>query len=122
ALARAPSSPNRFGVAGPSLEGYLFPASYSLSRSIGCAGIVQTMVARFQRAWQEAQSQRLPEIRLNELQAVTLASIVEKETGVSHERAHVSCVFHNRMKRHMPLQTDPTVIYALLLANDFKSD
>jgi len=122
AIARDPASPKRFGVPGPSLEGYLFPDTYSLPRSVGCAGIVQTMIARFQRAWQEAQSQRLPEIRLDEQQAVTLASIVEKETGVSHERAHVSCVFHNRMKRHMPLQTDPTVIYALLLAHDFKWD
>ena len=122
AIARDPASPKRFSVPGPSLEGYLFPDTYSLPRSIGCAGIAQTMIARFQRAWQEAQSQRLPEIRLDEQQAVTLASIVEKETGVSHERAHVSCVFHNRMKRHMPLQTDPTVIYALLLANDFKWD
>ncbi|MCA1828750.1 MAG: endolytic transglycosylase MltG [Myxococcales bacterium] len=122
ATARDPASPKRFGVPGPSLEGYLFPDTYSLPRSVGCAGIVQTMVARFQRAWQNAQKQRLPEIKLDEQQAVTLASIVEKETGQSHERAHVSCVFHNRMKRHMPLQTDPTVIYALLLSNDFKWD
>jgi UPF0755 protein len=122
AIARDPSSPKHFGVPGPSLEGYLFPDTYSLPRSIGCAGIIQAMVARFQRAWQEAQKQRAPDVKLDELQAVTLASIVEKETGQSKERAHVSCVFHNRMKRHMPLQTDPTVIYALLLSNDFKWD
>src|SRR5438552_8396921 len=93
ALARDPASPKRFGVPGPSLEGYLFPDTYSLPRSTGCAGIAQAMVARFQRAWQEAQSQRLPEIRLDEQQAVTLASIVEKETGVATGRAHVSSGF-----------------------------
>jgi UPF0755 protein len=47
---------------------------------------------------------------------------VEKETGQSQERAHVSCVFHNRLRKGMPLQTDPTVIYAILLSNDFKWD
>ncbi len=122
ALARDPSSPKKFGVPGPTMEGYLFPDTYSLPRSAGCHGVVQAMVARFQRAWQQAQAQRAPDVRLGELQAVTLASIVEKETGVSGDRAHVSCVFHNRMKRGMPLQTDPTVIYAILLSHDFQWD
>ena len=122
AIARDPASPHKFGVPGPSMEGYLFPDTYSLPRAVGCAGIVQAMVARFQRAWQEAQAQRAPDVKLGEQQAVTLASIVEKETGVSGDRSHVSCVFHNRMKRGMPLQTDPTVIYAILLSHDFKWD
>jgi len=121
-LARDPASPKRFGVPGPSLEGYLFPDTYSLAHGAGCNGVAQAMVARFQRAWQQAQAQRLPSIKLDELQAVTLASIVEKETGQSGERDRVACVFHNRMRRGMKLQTDPTVIYALLLSNDFKWD
>jgi UPF0755 protein len=121
-IARDPDSPKKFGVPGPGLEGYLFPSTYALPRSVGCAGVIQAMVAGFQRAWQKAQAQRSPSIKLNELQAITLASIVEKETGQSQERAHVSCVFHNRMRKGMPLQTDPTVIYAILLSNDFKWD
>jgi len=120
-IARDPASPRKFAVPGPSLEGYLFPDTYVLSRGAGCPGVVQVMVGRFQKAWQQAQAQR-PSVQMNELQAVTLASIVEKETGMSHERAHVSCVFHNRLKKGMRLQTDPTVIYALLLSNDFKWD
>src|SRR5262249_35981167 len=89
ALARDPESPKHYGVPGPTLEGYLFPDTYALPRGTGCAAIVQTMIARFKRAWDEAQKQRAPEVKLNELQAVTLASIVEKETGQSKERAHV---------------------------------
>ena len=122
ALARDHGEPKKFNVPGPSMEGYLFPDTYSLPRSAGCGGIVQAMVARFQKAWQEAQAQRAPAVKLSEQQAVTLASIVEKETGVSGDRPHVSCVFHNRMKRGMPLQTDPTVIYAILLSHDFQWD
>ena len=122
ALARDPSAPKKFGVPGPTLEGYLFPDTYALPRSAGCLGVAEAMVQRFKRAWQQAQAQRAHDVRLSELQAVTLASIVEKETGIAGDRAHVSCVFHNRMKRGMPLQTDPTVIYAILLSHDFKWD
>ena len=121
-IARDPASPKKYGVPGPSLEGYLFPDTYSVPRGAGCPGIVQAMVARFQRAWQQAQAQRLPSVKLDELQAVTLASIVEKETGQSGDRAHVSCVYTNRLRRGMILQADPTVIYAVLLSNGFEWD
>src|SRR3954468_12254481 len=121
-IARDPASPKKYGVPGPSLEGYLFPDTYSFTRGAGCAGVVGAMVARFQKAWQQAQAQRLPQITLNELEAVTLGSIIEKETGRPEERAHVSCVFHNRLRKRIPLGTDPTVIYAVLLQNDFVWD
>jgi UPF0755 protein len=121
-IARDPASTKKFGVPGPSMEGYLFPDTYSVPRSIGCPGIVSAMVARFQHAWQKAQAQRQPSVKLSEPEAITLASIVEKETGVAGDRAHVSCVYTNRLRRGMPLQADPTVIYAILLSNDFKWD
>ncbi len=121
-IARDPASPAKYGVPGPSLEGYLFPDTYSLPRSAGCGGIVQTMVSRFNKAWQHADAQRLESVSLDKLQAVTLASIVEKETGRPEERPRISCVFHNRLKKKMRLQTDPTVVYALLLSNDFRWD
>ncbi len=121
-LARDPAQAKKLGVPGTSMEGFLFPDTYSFPRSAGCTGIMGAMVARFQQAWKDAQAQRLPGVKLNELQAVTLASIVEKETGQPEERPHVSCVFHNRLKQKMRLATDPTVIYAILLENDFKWD
>ena len=121
-LARDPATVKKFGVPGPSMEGYLFPDTYSLPRGAGCLGIVQAMVARFQRAWADAQAQRLPGVKLDERQGVTLASIIEKETGQPDERPRISCVFHNRLKKGIPLGTDPTVIYAVLLENDFVWD
>ena len=121
-IVRDPLSPKKYGVPGPSLEGYLFPDTYSLPRTAGCAAIVQAMVSRFQKAWQHAEAQRLESVRLDELQGVTLASIIEKETGRPEERARISCVFHNRLKKGMRLQTDPTVVYALLLSHDYKWD
>ena len=121
-LARDPQEPQKLKIPGPSLEGYLFPDTYSLPRSAGCAGVVQTMVSRFQKAWHRADEERLPTVTLDERQAVTLASIIEKETGQPDERPRISCVFHNRLKKKIPLGTDPTVIYSVLLLNDFKWD
>ena len=121
-LARDPQEPQKLRVPGPSLEGYLFPDTYSLPRSAGCAGVVQAMVGRYRKAWQKAQAQRLAEVTLDERQAVTLASIIEKETGQPDERPRISCVFHNRLRRNIPLATDPTVIYSVLLLNDFQWD
>lgn len=121
-IVRDPASPKKYGVPGPSLEGYLFPDTYALPRSAGCAGLVQTLIARFRKEWQRADAQRLDTIDLEERQAVTLASIIEKETGRPEERPRISCVFHNRLKKGMRLQTDPTVVYALLLSHDFKWD
>lgn len=121
-LARDPAVAKRAGVPGQSFEGFLFPDTYSVTRSAGCPGIFQLMVNRFREEWHKAQAQRADDVTLDELQAVTLASIVEKETGQPAERPRISCVFHNRMRRGMKLQTDPTVIYAILLDNGFKWD
>jgi UPF0755 protein len=120
-LARDPGSPAKSGVPGPSMEGYLFPDTYLVPRS-SCAQILQAMVARFKQAWTAAAAQKAPDVTLNELQGVTLASIVEKETGQADERPRISCVFHNRLKKGIPLGTDPTVIYSVLLLNDFVWD
>jgi UPF0755 protein len=93
------------------LEGYLFPSTYSLPRRIGADGVIRAMVKEFRKA---LGSEPLPEgMTVRDL--VTLASIVEKETGQSSERAQVAGVYTNRLRIHMPLQCDPTVIYALML-------
>lgn len=121
-IARDPASPKKYGVPGPSLEGYLFPDTYSVARMIGCGGIVQAMVSRYRRAFAQASAQRDPSVKLDERETVTLASIVEKETAQPEERPRVSCVFHNRLRKGIPLGTDPTVVYSILLAQDFKWD
>jgi UPF0755 protein len=122
ALARSPAEAQALGIPGKSLEGYLFPDTYSVPKQIGCKGIAQAMHARFAAAYNQAQSHRAAGIKLNPEETVTLASIIEKETGLPEDRPHVSCVFHNRLKKRVPLATDPTVIYAVLLENDFKWD
>lgn len=97
----------------PDLEGYLFPDTYTLPRKATAAQLVTRMVASFEKAL-------TPEIRQQALargmgvrQLVTLASIVEKETGKPEERPLVAAVYSNRLRIGMPLQCDPTVIYAL---------
>ena len=95
------------------LEGYLFPDTYNLSRTQSCSDIAAGMVKRFK---QEANALG---IKSNVHRTVTMASIVEKETRVPEERPLVAGVFENRLSKRIPLATDPTVIYAALLAGRY---
>ena len=101
------------------LEGYLFPETYAVSRHVEAAKLVAAMVDRFRVVLtpelQEAARARGLTLR----QFVTLASIVEKETGAASERAMVAAVYSNRLKIGMGLQCDPTVIYALQQAGTY---
>jgi UPF0755 protein len=101
------------------LEGYLFPETYALPRRTDAAKLVQLMVAAFNRAFtpelRAAAAARNRTVR----QAVTLASIVEKETATPEERPIVAAVYGNRLRIGMALQCDPTVIYALQRAGSF---
>lgn len=96
-----------------SLEGYLFPNTYRFARRTDPREVLKTMVAGLRQAVTPDLSQRAQEINLSLHQVLTLASVIEKETGVREERELVSAVFHNRLRRKLPLQSDPTVIYAL---------
>jgi UPF0755 protein len=101
------------------LEGYLFPDTYAMTRHITAAQLVTRMVAGFQKAlapeiWSAAEARGLSIRAL-----VTLASIVEKETGKPEERPLVAAVYANRLKIGMALQCDPTVIYALERARKY---
>lgn len=95
------------------LEGYLFPDTYALPRRATADGLVQMMVSRFQKQVGGDLPQRAAAAGMNVHEAVTLASIVEKETGKPDERPLVAAVYANRLKIGMGLQCDPTVIYAL---------
>jgi UPF0755 protein len=101
------------------LEGYLFPETYALPRGTTAAALVEQMVEAFENAL-------TPDIRNNAAaagltirQLVTLASLVEKETGTAPERPLVAAVYSNRMKIGMGMQADPTVIYALQKAGRY---
>jgi len=100
------------GIDQPSLEGYLFPDTYLLTRGdISEEAIIAMMVARFHAVWKETIARNIPKMTQHEV--ITLASIVEKETGNPAERPIIARVFLNRLQRNMRLQSDPTVIYGL---------
>ena len=103
----------------PDLEGYLFPDTYALPRQAPASRAVHAMIERFQQVL-TPQVRAAAEARgLTVRQLVTLASIVEKETARGDERPLVAAVYSNRLKLRMGLQSDPTVIYALLRAGTF---
>jgi peptidoglycan lytic transglycosylase G len=116
-LMHDPAFARELGVPAHDLEGYLFPDTYTFPRDPRPRTVLAAMVQRFRAAWREADSDRAPGVTLDEARAVTLASIIEKETGRPEERPRISCVFHNRLRRGMRLQTDPTVMYATMLRN-----
>jgi UPF0755 protein len=101
------------GLAGlDSLEGYLFPDTYILTRNLhGSEKIIALMVGRFNQVWTEITA-RLEE-KPDREKTVILASIVEKETGSAAERPLIAGVFRNRLQLGMKLQSDPTVVYGL---------
>jgi len=101
------------GIEGDSAEGYLFPDTHRLNKSMGEEGIIRFMVRQFRRAVTPDMLERARELGLTERDLVILASIIEKEGGPKEERSLVSAVFHNRLKRGMRLQSDPTVIYGI---------
>lgn len=97
----------------PSLEGFLGPDTHFFTRSQGAPGVVSTLVATFRRLLPDRFEERARALGRTPLEATTLASLVEKETAVATERALVSAVYHNRLRVGMPLQCDPTTVYAL---------
>jgi UPF0755 protein len=97
----------------PTLEGFLFPDTYTVTRSMSAREIVSTMTRQFARRLSPKYTEQARAEGLTLLSAVTLASLVEKETSIPEERPLVSAVYHNRLKRGMFLQADPTTIYAL---------
>jgi len=96
-----------------SLEGYLFPNTYNFTRTQTMREMAAEMVKQFRQvAGQVGLTQEVQ-------QTVTLASIIEKETSVSEERPEVASVYTNRLAKHIPLQADPSVIYAELLSGTY---
>ena len=101
------------GIPAKNLEGYLYPDTYLFPKGITAAEIVRAMTDHFDTVFIPAWKKRAAELKMSLHATVTLASIIEKETGAAFERPLISAVFHNRLKRNMRLQTDPTVIYGI---------
>ncbi len=97
------------------LEGYLYPDTYHLPADTTEEELVQTMVTQFQKLFTRKWRKRAEELGMSVREIVILASLIEKETARTEERALVSAVFHNRLRLGMKLDCDPTILYALKL-------
>ena len=96
------------------LEGYLFPSTYRLSRRSTVAQVCRLMTDQFRTVWKKLDVTGKPR------EVVTLASLVEKETGRPEERPRVAAVYKNRLTRGIKLDCDPTTIYAAMLQNRYR--
>jgi len=112
-LVNDPALIKEFGLTrGKSLEGFLFPDTYLFTKDvIGADKVVRILLTRFKKVWGEETSGISPKPDVDK--TVILASIVEKETAAPSERPLIAGVFHNRLKRGMRLQSDPTVVYGV---------
>jgi UPF0755 protein len=111
---------DRFDPEAATLEGYLFPETYPLSRHAGAPELVAAMVARFEHVFDADLRAGAAAAQMSPREVVTLASLVELETAQPAERPLVAAVFRNRLRIGMPLQCDPTVVYALIQAHRWR--
>ncbi len=108
-----PALADSLGAPGPTLEGYLFPDTYRFAQGVPPERIAAAMLERYRKLWTPERRAALDSIGMNERELVTLASIVQAEARWDEEMPLISAVFHNRLRRGMRLQADPTVQYAL---------
>jgi len=99
------------GITENSIEGYLFPETYFFDRSMGDKQIIARMLSEFRKHATPERIKRAHEFGMTIHQWVTMASLIGKETGYSREKGMISSVFHNRIKKGMRLQSDPTAVY-----------
>jgi UPF0755 protein len=102
---------NDLGITGKSVEGYLFPSTYTVPPEMTEEGLIRMMVGNFDKVYRQKFAERARTIALSENAIVTLASMIEKEAVIPAERPLIASVFLNRLKRGMPLQSDPTAVY-----------
>lgn len=101
------------GIKAETLEGYLYPDTYKFPRPVKAREVLVAMVEQLRQVVGLDLLARMQELKMTMHEVLTLASVIEKETGSGGERPEISAVFHNRLKKHIPLQSDPTVIYGL---------
>jgi len=97
----------------PSLEGYVFPETYNFAKGVEPQSIFSIMVQKMRENFDDAMKRKALELGMSENEVLTIASIIEKEAAVDRERPLISAVLHNRLKKKMRLQMDPTVVYGI---------
>jgi len=102
-----------YKIDAPSLEGYLFPDTYKIPKGMEPKEAIGMMINKLREEYSEKLMERTAEIGMSEREVLTLASIIEKEAATDEERPLISAVYHNRLRKKMPLQADPTAIYGV---------
>lgn len=97
----------------PSIEGYLFPQTYKFPKGARPESVLRLMVNKLRKEFNEEMKKRAEELGMSKNEVLTLASIIEREAVIDSERPLISAVFHNRLKKGMRLQADPTAIYGV---------
>jgi UPF0755 protein len=120
--ANDPAAIREIDAAATDLEGYLFPETYAVKGGMPAAALVGSMVGRFRQLFTADMQQAAQALGLSSRDAVTLASLVEKETAQPEERPIVAAVYLNRLRLGMGMQADPTVIYALQRAGRYNGN
>jgi UPF0755 protein len=100
-------------VEAPTFEGYLFPDTYKIPKGMDPKEAINLMIVRMREKYSDELRIRTAELGLSEREVLTLASIIEKEAITDEERPLISAVYHNRLRRGIPLQADPTSIYGI---------
>ncbi len=101
------------GIDGKSVEGFLFPSTYDIVPNMTAADIIRLMVRQFEKVYARDFAERVRAGRMSRQEVVTLASLIEKEAVRPEEKPLIASVFYNRLRRHMPLQSDPTSVYGV---------
>ena len=112
-LVKDPNFLNSLNIKAPSLEGYLFPETYKFPKGTKPESVLRLMVQKMREEFNDELRRRAEEIGFSENDVLTLASIIEREARIDEERELISAVYHNRIKKGMPLQADPTAVYGI---------
>ncbi|MBM4135292.1 MAG: endolytic transglycosylase MltG [Nitrospira sp.] len=102
-----------YDIEAPTFEGYLFPDTYKIPKGMNPEEAMGMMINKMREQFSGELTARTAELGLSEREILTLASIIEKEAATDEERPLISAVYHNRLKKRMPLQADPTSIYGI---------
>jgi UPF0755 protein len=101
------------GINGKSVEGYLYPSTYDITPNMTATDLIRLMVGQFEKVYLREFAGRTQGSRLSKREIITLASMIEKEAVRPEEKPLIASVFHNRLARRMPLQSDPTSVYGV---------
>jgi len=112
-LSKDPDFLSSYNIDAPSIEGYIFPDTYLIPKGVSAEDALGSMIDRMREKYSDDLLAKAEEMGITENEVLTLASIIEKEAVIDSERPLISAVYHNRLKKRMPLQADPTCIYGI---------